>query len=467
MKKFFAIALLLCCTLAASGQEKMFTAALKKGREHGEFYKAENTRDQVLEKEAFDTYARQHDYLIGDCETKRISRFGSSVSIVSEYYFLPKNEYDCYLYERFGFAAVPFSALNKKGKAIIYETKAARPTFNEYSNIYWNGSLVDGRLDGKGIGFAHIGDRCLVFDATFEKGFPVGRTSFIWTEVPSREKYDQVIQTGHVKNGLAYFVFTKKYGFVKENGTILPSLYNEMVSDFKGNMSPDQDYAVVVADDGLEWKLNTKGVLFAYSDRQQKILDDKKAAEEEAARKAALEAKLAAEKAARERKAAEQKAAEERRIAMEKQRVYNEKVKENSDPDKWDVGDRLCLVIDANMKEYVTGTIEEWNSTRSKAKIKVITSPGSRRTYNGENLEKNTTMWIDAAGKGWHKALPEEIELANKNDRSTHVNKSTIVTAVKCYLCDGKGHTGSGYYYQTCTRCDGTGFVNETQTITL
>ena len=468
MKKYFAIALLLCCTLA-SGQEKLFNAALKNGRERGKYYKVENLRDQVIDKDAFDRYARQHDFYIGECETKRISRFGSLTEIVSVYYFLPKNEYDAYLFEHYSTFSVPFSSLNKKGKGVLYSNYAGEPMFREYSDISWNGNIVDGRLDGKGIGYVRHGEEFVYFEAFFEKGFPVGRNSFCWCVSSSSHWNEMSITTGHLKNGAAYYNYDNVYGFVKADGIIFTPRYTNMISEFKGNVRPEDDYAVVVADDGFEWKLNIKGKRFDYSDKQKKIFAEQKAAEEEAARVAAEKARLAAEQAARERKIAEQKAAEERRIAMEKQRIYNQKVKENSDPQKWDVGDRLCLVLDANEKDYVTGTIEEWNSTKSKVKIKIVTSPGSRRTYNGEYLEKNNTMWVSASGEGWHKALPEELEAANSHDHSTHVNRSKITTMIKCPVCGGKGYTGNSYgsYRNDCDRCSGTGFINETQTITL
>lgn len=468
MKKYFTLLLLLCCVLA-SGQEKIFNTALKNGRQYGKFYVAENPREQQISKEDCDAYAKAHDYYIGSSQVKRISRFGSVTGIVVNYHFLPKSEYDTFLYECFGYRNVPFSSLNKKGSGILYSNAMAEPVFQEINDIYWNGALDNGRLHGKGVGFAHFGNACIVFDANFDKGFPVGDNTFMWfsTDDSSGNRHDWTILTGQLKNGIAYYKYGSKYGFVKSNGHKLTPMYKKMVSDFKGNVSPESDYAVVVTDDDIEWKLNIKGNRFAYSDKQQKIFDDQKAAEEAAARKAAEEKRLAAEKAARERKEAELKAAEDRRIAMEKQRIYNQKVKENSDPKKWDVGDRLCLVMDANNKLYVTGTIEEWNSTKTKVKIKIVTSPGSRMTYNGENLEKNTTMWVATTGEGWHLALPEELEAANQNDHSTHVRSSTIKTAVKCSRCDGKGHLGSYYDYKKCPDCDGTGFINDYQTITL
>ena len=99
--------------------------------------------------------------------------------------------------------------------------------------------------------------------------------------------------------------------------------------------------------------------------------------------------------------------------------------------------------------------------------------------YNGENLEKNTTMWIATSGEGWHKALPEEIEAANKQDNSTYQAKTNLTLPKKCPNCNGKGwvsrevtHRGwLGSYTDTetskCYRCDGTGWIEETQTLTF
>jgi hypothetical protein len=102
------------------------------------------------------------------------------------------------------------------------------------------------------------------------------------------------------------------------------------------------------------------------------------------------------------RKMAEQKAMEEkeRNVAIQKEREL--KIKSASNKFSWQLGDRICS------KNFDTGTIEgvldQWNEDKSKAKLKIIGSPGG--SYKGEALTKGNLIWIDPAD--WYKCIGDE-----------------------------------------------------------
>jgi hypothetical protein len=483
MKRIVCIAFAALSCLSLSAQQKQFKEALLVGRNKGEFFKYENTSNSGLKLEDVQAYANSNGYYLGNVSTKYVNRFGGSVKIVSSFEFLPKSDYYNYLFEcaaqEYGQSMV-ISDLKNKGEGCIFLNTGGK-YFHKIGNIPWTGDLSKGKLNGKGIGWIPaLGDNrsvAYVFKGNFNEGFPVGKMSVVAITLGKNGEvlYDDlrrstnIATVGELVDNRAPFQYKESYyGFLDgQCNTAISPRYTKVLENFKATVPAGQNnYAVVIFEDNIEWKVDKDGNKLAYSDRQQKIFDDRQAAIEQAERERQEEARLAAEKAAKARKEAEMKAAEERRLAMEKQRIYNQKVKENSDPSTWDVGDRLCLVLNSNRKEYITGSIEDWNSTKTKVKIKIITSPGARRQYNGENLEKNTTMWVATTGEGWHKILPEEQEYANKYDNSTYVEpsrSSNITTTVKCPKCDGKGHL----YGYKCYECDGTGLINRTQTISL
>ena len=176
----------------------------------------------------------------------------------------------------------------------------------------------------------------------------------------------------------------------------------------------------------------------------------------DAEKRKAEERRLAAEKRKAERAEQEKEAARKRVQAEEKRQSYLAAIKANMDKSRWLQGDRLCLEY-FNPGNYITGTLEEFNADKSKCRIKIVTSPGSRMQYNGENLEKNTTMWIATSGEA----------------------KTQLRLPRKCPDCNGSGwktetvthHGWLGSYTEReskkCYRCDGSGWIEETQTLTF
>ncbi len=94
------------------------------------------------------------------------------------------------------------------------------------------------------------------------------------------------------------------------------------------------------------------------------------------------------------------------------------KIKANSDIRKWDLGLKICR---QDYRGIVMGSIEQWNSSKSRVQIKIAASPGGL-TDEGEKLTKGNTIWINPKN-GWHLCLPDEKEYALDHDKSDDFEK--------------------------------------------
>ncbi len=190
------------------------------------------------------------------------------------------------------------------------------------------------------------------------------------------------------------------------------------------------------------------------------------------------EERLAAEQRAREeeeRQAAIKREEEERQAAIK--REHERKITVNCNYKLWSKGDHICYVFpNGSYKDKIAcGTLEEWNENRTKAHIKIVTSPSNSLTYDGELLEKNNTFWISTQGTKWHLAIEGEFEKSLEYDDSKkspdviYVNNqssSDVRRYNDCSYCHGSGRLkclschGSGWDSwddKTCTSCRGQG----------
>ena len=195
--------------------------------------------------------------------------------------------------------------------------------------------------------------------------------------------------------------------------------------------------AAVKNDKGEDIYINKSGQFVDYTEGQKR---------QQRAEQARKDSIAAAQE--RERLAAERRAAEERRQAEAKEADLQKRINANKDPKKWHRGDRMCYRFGTS-NDFVLATLEEWNSDRSKIKVKIVASPSNLMKLNGESLTKNNTMWVSVRGEGWHLALDEEVKIATQNDRSDddHI----------CSACNGRGTV-------PCSRCNGTGVYEYTST---
>ncbi len=96
------------------------------------------------------------------------------------------------------------------------------------------------------------------------------------------------------------------------------------------------------------------------------------------------------------------------------------KIKINSDIRKWDLGLKICR---QDYRGIVMGSIEQWNSSKSRVQIKIAASLGGL-TDEGEKLTKGNTIWINPK-KSWHLCLDDEKSYALSHDKSADFERYT------------------------------------------
>ena len=475
-----------------SWEAKHFREALTRGREYRSYYVLINDDKKVVKVESLIEFCRAHDYSWNEkYESKEISKFGDVATSVYKFYFIPKAEFQNYVFEWTDRTASRSGDLKSCGSVYFYD-----PAINSFlclrEKALWSGSILDGFVEGTGAGIWEKDNHTYYyFSGTFQKGFPVGKAKYrivdtnvqcAWgysprEKLPSGKNADgppfREVEVGNMSEGMATFRYlddgekkgngSELYGYVNQTGTIAVKPTYKSASSFKNGR------AAVDNDKGENVYIDKTGQFVDYTEKQKKIFADAKAEQD----------RIAAEQE-RQRLLAEQKAAEEKRIAKEKEAALQRRIEANKNTKLWSRGCRLCYRY-PNGYEYVLATLEEWNESHTKVKVKIVASPSSTRTLNGDLLEKNNTMWVSARNEGWHLALDEEITAALNNDNSVRQSSSSSSSSsysqsysdcstcrgtgyVKCYSCNGTGAYDDSSWdedenYRTCSSCHGRGKV--------
>ncbi len=124
------------------------------------------------------------------------------------------------------------------------------------------------------------------------------------------------------------------------------------------------------------------------------------------------------------------------------------KIKANSDIRKWDLGLKICR---QDYRGIVMGSIEQWNSSKSRVQIKIAASPGGLNSDN-EKLTKGNKIWI-IPSDGWHLCLQDEKEYAIAHDKSDDFEKYVAQSSSSSNTKKGKFDMGTSvsYTFKTST----------------
>jgi TPR repeat protein len=109
--------------------------------------------------------------------------------------------------------------------------------------------------------------------------------------------------------------------------------------------------------------------------------------------------RLAKEQAEKEKRMAQQKKEKE---TLRKEQEKEAKFAAYANKYEWKLGDRICSKsFEAGIIE---GVLDQWNDDKSKAKLKIVGSPGGN--YKGEDLTKGNMIWVDPVE--WYKCMGDE-----------------------------------------------------------
>lgn len=437
---------------------------------------------------------------------------------------LPKDEVDLYIYnEKIGEPQkCAYSRLSQTGTAETFE-------FGKL-NFKWSGNVTDGKINGTGSGFAKISDKqyCYVH-AEFVNGLPKGEVKFVKYGINDNPTSGYTSDYKYIfsdwSEGMAYVQCpgTTNYGLANaETGKIVARdkfyNYDEPFKDGHGVVDmyygrtdsettcPDCSGRGAISgcstcggDGYTGWSNDTKcstcngtgahgcGKCHGKGKVHQPgtpiikdIVIDKNGefVDWGPNEKAKLAEQENAEKARQQRIKDSIARVEQLRLEAERKKAELErKVAINCNPKLWTQGDHICYSLPNYSGKITCGTLEEWNPNHTKAKIKVVTSPSKNATYNGEQLFKNNTFWIDTKGTKWHKAVEGEFEASLEYDNSVKgpdvIYQTTTSSSsgpvryddcprckgtgrATCYSCGGDGYSGWSND-ELCTSCHGSG----------
>lgn len=169
-------------------QEKYFREALKRGQSENGTYLLENPKRASLTAYDLRQYAKQNGFLVGRV-TRVDSKSGSPAVVVGTLEFMKPENYDAFVYSCL--SGSPASTM-PQAKGICYllpRTERVKKrnglsisvvkrnthghTLTRIEDIMWTGSIVDGNIHGRGIGFFVQDDKYFCFEGNFAHGFPI------------------------------------------------------------------------------------------------------------------------------------------------------------------------------------------------------------------------------------------------------------------------------------------------------
>ena len=385
--------------IGSSAQDKLFQEGLSKGRARKHFYYARNNKGKGLSLDNMKKYANSHDYLIGHYTTKEIERFGDKDTAIDAFFFLPKKDYPSFVFEcAIGNKTINLSDLSKTGSCWLF----INGNFCKY-DMKWSGSVIDGKLDGEGIGFFISEDEktYLVTSGKFQNGMPLGsfQVEKYWYNRNNPEKVSfsniSSVKVNKLQEGLASFTTEGgKWGFVSQDGEIaVKPIYASVIKEFTNGRAE-------VLSEGREIVIGKTGNYIGLTDNQKRIEAQQKAKEEQERLRAEQERKQK-EIADKQRRIEQERLkaeAEKRRLAKFRSAMPGDKVyysQEWTHTDNWIFWSdktkytmRVVCFVEQNVN----------NGERLQIRVAHVESSNSRHystpKIDGVELRKGDVLWI-------------------------------------------------------------------------
>ena len=165
--------------------EKLLDKAFKSGADASGVYHIDNKKNKIVSQKKAKDFILSKGYVAIRTSEKIVSNFGVTVQVIDKIDFIDKNNFKQYAYNILrGNSGVSFSQLKNTGLFFAKKLKstdhgwAGIHTFwaGELRSLYgvmWSGPVVNGLIDGKGVGLVRIGDRWGCFEGRFMAGFPI------------------------------------------------------------------------------------------------------------------------------------------------------------------------------------------------------------------------------------------------------------------------------------------------------
>ena len=191
MKKLF-IFLLSVIAISVQAQEssrfpplgkdgiKLVNEAIARGKNSDGCYCVTNPKNKQIAVEQVFYYLCNHNYYLTEAIEKPVSKYGQIQYAFSKVCFTDYEGYKKFAFDKFKgdkYRNVSFRQL-KEGGTFFYTAQNTRGEFMDtcrVDGVAWSGKMVDGLLDGKGIGIYPSGKAYIIFEGDFIAGIPLAQ----------------------------------------------------------------------------------------------------------------------------------------------------------------------------------------------------------------------------------------------------------------------------------------------------
>lgn len=238
---FSGFVLFLSIGIQVFAQGGLFRDALEAGREYRKFYHLRNPKPDTkfLELEELVKYCKSHDYAYDlkefPVKFNVIDHYGRNDKTVTDFWFIPRQEYDAYLYDWFSINAdQPWSNLKPTtASAFFYDGGTVR-----IDNVRWSGTVSNGKIQGQGSGLGMVGKLRYAFTGNFKDGVAVdGEATFKVCDLndPKWGNHfkQKSILAGSEADGMVSFMANNLWGFMGVNGEFVVPQYKAVKKDYQ------------------------------------------------------------------------------------------------------------------------------------------------------------------------------------------------------------------------------------------
>lgn len=238
---FSGVVLFLSIGVHVFAQGSLFRDALAEGREYRKFYHLRNPKpdSKFIELEELVKYCKSHDYAFDlkefPVKFKVISHYGRNDKTVTDFWFIPRQEYDAYLYDWLSINAdQPWNNLKPTtASAVFYDGNVVR-----LDNVRWSGTVSDGKIQGRGTGLGVAGKLRYAFTGNFKNGVAVdGEATFKVCDLndPKWGTHfkQKSILAGRESDGMVCFMANDLWGFMGVNGEFLSPQYKAVKNGYQ------------------------------------------------------------------------------------------------------------------------------------------------------------------------------------------------------------------------------------------
>ena len=238
---FSALVLFLSIGIQVFAQGSLFRDALAAGREYRKFYHLRNPKPDTkfIDLEELVKYCKSHDYAYDlkefPVKFNVIAHYGRNDKTVTDFWFIPRQEYDAYLYDWFSINAdQSWSDLKPTtASAFFYDGGMVR-----IDNVRWSGTVSNGKIQGHGSGLGMVGKLRYAFTGNFKDGVAVnGEAAFKVCDLndPKWGNHfkQKTILAGSEADGMASFMADDLWGFMGVNGEFVVPQYTSVKNDYQ------------------------------------------------------------------------------------------------------------------------------------------------------------------------------------------------------------------------------------------